>query len=280
MATLHDLVHQHGDLDRDQIQHLRRLVGSWDLLADLRFADLLLFVPSSIGVEHRFFIAGHVRPATAQTLYRDDQVGRFVSTVERADVATCWDTQRPVDGTIVVHHGVATTQTIPVCCDGSVIAVLAMDASVSEGVEPSELERAYHSVFEAFAKMVSDGSFPYESDQRSEPTVRVGDGVMVMDQAARIQFTSPNAVSALHRLGFHMNAVGRSADDLGIHADVIRTAFSLLVPVTQELERGAATAIHARLLPLIESVSYNPLTLPPPLRGASLVLSAPLNQNV
>lgn len=252
MATLQDLVRQHGDLEGGQVQHLRRLVGSWDLLADLSFADLRLFVPAALSGEHRFFIAGHVRPATSQTLYRDDQVGRFVSMSERPDVAACWETGQSVDTATETDSGDAASRSVPVCHDGIAIAVLTVDAPARVWAEPSELERAYLSVFDALAEMVRDGTFPYESDQRSEPTVRVGDGVIVMDRAARIQFTSPNAVSSLHRLGFHINAVGRSADDVGIQADVVRTAFSLLVPVSQELERGSATAIHARVLPLIE----------------------------
>ena len=252
MAGLRDLVKQHGDLEAEQVQHLRSLVASWDLLADLSFADLSLLVPAAQTSEHRFFVAGHVRPATSQTLYRDDQVGRFVSAADRPAVAECWETKRAVEGTIEIDGLAVSAQAIPVCHNDEVIAVLAADVTARHDSERSEVERAYRSVFESFALMVGDGTFPYESDQRSEPSVRVGDGAIMMDRAARIQFTSPNAVSALHRLGFHSNTVGRSADDIGIQADVIRTAFSLLVPVTQELERGAATAIHVKLLPLIE----------------------------
>ena len=251
MATLQDLVRQHTELDNDRLRHLRRLVSSWDLLADLSFADLLLFVPTSgRSGELRFFIGGHVRPATAQTLYREDQVGRFVTEADRPEVGKCWTTQTSTAGTSTAD-GVE-TKTIPVCLDGEVLAVLAMDAPIRSEADRSELERRYLSVFESLWTMVGDGTFPYESDQPSELSVRVGDGAVVMDRAARVTYTSPNAVSALHRLGFHMNAVGRSADDLGIHADVIRTAFSFFVPVTQELERGSATTIHARLLPLID----------------------------
>jgi two-component sensor histidine kinase len=251
MATLQDLVRQHTELDADRLRHLRRLVSAWDLLADLSFADLILFVPArGRSGDLRFFIGGHVRPATAQTLYREDQVGRFVTEGDRPAVGTCWTTQTPVSG-VSAANGVQ-TRTIPVRFDGEILAVLAMDAPVRPEAERSELERTYLSVFEAFWAMVGDGTFPYESDQPSELSVRVGDGAIVMDRAARVTYTSPNAVSALHRLGFHMNAVGRSADDLGIHADVVRTAFSFLVPVTQELERGSVTTVHARLLPLIE----------------------------
>lgn len=252
MASLRELVRQHGDLETEQTQHLRALVASWDLLADLSFADLSLLVPAAQSSDERFFIAGHVRPATSQTLYRDDQVGRFVNSTERPIIFECWQTQQPTAGTTEIDDVIVSVEAIPICHDGEMIAVLATEAPQRGDADRSEVERAYRSVFDSFSLMVSNGTFPYESDQRAEPSVRVGDGVMVMDQAARVRFTSPNAVSALHRLGFHINAVGRSVDDFGIQADVIRTAFSLLVPVSQELERGAATAIHARILPLIE----------------------------
>ncbi len=253
MATLQDLVRQHTDLEADQLRHLRRLVSSWGMLADLSFSDLLLFVPAaSRSGDPRFFIGGHVRPATAQTMHRDDQVGRFVSDTDRPQVAEAWRTGAAVQGEVSVNEVIAATSAIPVCHDGATIAILAVEAPILPEGERSELERSYRSVFNAFASMVSAGTFPYESEQASELSVRVGDGAIVMDRAARVTFTSPNAVSALHRLGFHINAVGRSADDLGVQPDVIRTAFRFMVPVTQDIERGLSTTIHARLFPLVE----------------------------
>ena len=44
---------------------------------------------------------------------------------------------------------------------------------------------------------------------------RVGDGVILLDFAGRCAYTSPNAVSALHRIGFHANALGRRSADGG-----------------------------------------------------------------
>lgn len=253
MATLQDLVRQHTDLDTRQLRHLRHLVASWGLLADLAFADLLLFVPAAgRSGDQRFFIGGHVRPATSQTLHRDDQVGQFVSGSDRPLVGDAWESVRPVHGVVEIGGTTASTSALPVCHDGAVIAVLAVDAPPRAEADRSELERVYRSVFDEFATMVMDGTFPYESEQASEVSVRVGDGAIVLDRTARVTFTSPNAVSALHRLGFHISAVGRSADDIGIQADVVRTAFHFLVPVAQDLERGSHTTIHARLFPLIE----------------------------
>ena len=44
MASLAEFARVHTRLDTPQIDHLQRLVASWGLLADLCFADLLLFV--------------------------------------------------------------------------------------------------------------------------------------------------------------------------------------------------------------------------------------------
>lgn len=66
-----------------------------------------------------------------------------------------------------------------------------------------------------------------------------------------VGYTSPNAVSALHRVGFHANAVGRNITEIGLPRDVLRTAFGLGAPLTHELERGESVAIQLRLLPLM-----------------------------
>ena len=65
MATLGELCRQHTSLTRDEINHLKQLVSEWGLLADLCFADLLLYVPST-GSE--WLIVAQVRPAASPFL--------------------------------------------------------------------------------------------------------------------------------------------------------------------------------------------------------------------
>ena len=72
MATLGELCRQHTSLSRDEINHLKQLVSEWGLLADLCFADLLLYVPST---DSEWLIVAQVRPATGQTIYLTDYVG-------------------------------------------------------------------------------------------------------------------------------------------------------------------------------------------------------------
>ena len=49
MATLSELTRQHTTLDQGDRAHLRRLVGSWALMADLSFSDLILFGKTDAG---------------------------------------------------------------------------------------------------------------------------------------------------------------------------------------------------------------------------------------
>src|SRR3954462_11805955 len=74
MATLAELARGHTPLGGKAIAHLQRLHGAWGMLADLSFADLLLFVPVAGGDDRRFIVLGQVRPTTRQTLHREDLV--------------------------------------------------------------------------------------------------------------------------------------------------------------------------------------------------------------
>ena len=63
-------------LDPQDLAHLRGLIAAWGMLADLCFADLLLFVPEEPGDPDRLLVVGQMRPTTNPTLYREDMVGR------------------------------------------------------------------------------------------------------------------------------------------------------------------------------------------------------------
>lgn len=299
MSSLSDLARQHTSLRSEERGHLWRLIGSWGLLADLSFADLLLVVPVAArndvapevqsrsvpdrsGTEQdrstprdtsgpgtglngrqdpfetaqieRFVTVGQIRPATAQTLYRDDQVGRFYSAHERPLAKQAFETGEICSGEVELRSigRRAAVQAIPVRCNGRVIAVLSAETPGLGSREKGELERTYLSIFDNIVRMIADGIFPFDSeDVDSEESPRVGDGVLVSNAAGRITYTSPNAVSALHRIGFHANAVGRDLDDLGFQPGLLRTAFTLRVAVTEEIERGLSISILSKVIPLI-----------------------------
>ena len=62
MATLSELVQAQGRSSDADIEWLQLLVGDWQLLADLAFADIVLWVPSADG---SFVAVAHARPSSS-----------------------------------------------------------------------------------------------------------------------------------------------------------------------------------------------------------------------
>ena len=55
------------DLDPPEVAHLHHFLGAWQLIADLSFADLLLWC--RLSESQGFVCLGQLRPVTAQTLH-------------------------------------------------------------------------------------------------------------------------------------------------------------------------------------------------------------------
>src|SRR5256886_12521286 len=77
VSTLRDLVEEHAAFESADVEHLHRLAGDWQLISDLSFADLLLWVPLRSGA--RYISAAHVRPTTAPTADQDDPAAKGAS---------------------------------------------------------------------------------------------------------------------------------------------------------------------------------------------------------
>ncbi|MBU98546.1 MAG: hypothetical protein CL429_05565, partial [Acidimicrobiaceae bacterium] len=63
--------------------YLSKLIRSWDLLADLSFADLLLCIPEDNSTKTSYVIVAHVRPTTSRSIYRKEMEGRIFTRGER-----------------------------------------------------------------------------------------------------------------------------------------------------------------------------------------------------
>ena len=73
---MNDLVREHTALDDSDLEWLHLLVSEWQLLSDLSFADLVLWVPTRDGT--RYVSVAQMRPNTGPTSYQDDMVGHLV----------------------------------------------------------------------------------------------------------------------------------------------------------------------------------------------------------
>src|ERR1700736_744121 len=259
MATLAELARDYTSLDGPTLSHLQRLVGSWGMLSDLCFADLLLFVPVDCGSD-RFIVLGQVRPTTSQTLHREDLVGHVIDEVERPLVSRAWRLASIVEGEVGIPRRSERGRLvcIPVRWQGEMVAVLTRESALSVGRRPGELERVYVEVFDRFARMVSNGEFPFPIDDLvTSEAPRVGDGVLILDATGRVEYASPNAINALHRMGMYSNIEGMRLEEAGVEETATIRAFATALPVTEEVEQGPDVAVLTRCIPLLEGGSVS-----------------------
>jgi two-component sensor histidine kinase len=254
MTSLAELAREHTTLDRDDIDHLHRLTAEWAFLADLCFADLLLYVRSDEG---KWLTVDQVRPATNQTIYATDYVGSWANGDEAELIERAAETGQRVEGAIENDSGGAEVNharmlAMPVRRDGKIIAVLSKEWKVRAGRPLGELERNYSFIFEEFAQMIEVGTFPFAgrvADSSAAP--RVGDGVLTLDATGTVTYVSPNANSALHRVGIQANPVGMRLAELGFHDGPVRQAFERREPIVEEFEQGADVTLLCRCVPLV-----------------------------
>jgi two-component system, sensor histidine kinase PdtaS len=265
VASISEMARLGANVTAPQLTHLQRIVQWWVMLADISFADLLLFAPERDG---RFVVVGQIRPSTAQTMYHDDEVGRIVDEVDRPLVARAFRLGQIVDGEINLtasYGSRAQVQGIPVRHQGEIIGVITRETrpDLEKVRQFGQLELSYLDIFGRFSRMIERGEFPFdESDVDPEDLPRVGDGALVLDDEARIIFASPNGLSTLHRIGFAGALVGRRMSDLGLAQSMVRDALTMVRPMAAEVERGGLT---------IQVVAV-PLSGPAEQRGALVMM--------
>src|SRR5215217_6059199 len=89
MSTLGDLLAEHTVLPGNAVDHMHAVVGEWQLLADLSFADFLMWVRRDDGV---LVCVAQVRPNTAPTVLLADAVGTVAEPTEMPLVTTAFQT--------------------------------------------------------------------------------------------------------------------------------------------------------------------------------------------
>ena len=187
------------DLTAGDIEHLQRLVGEWSLIADLALSDLVLWLPT--WNDGGLVAAALVRPTTAPTSVPEDLVGTFAPRGRYPHLDRALALGR-VDG-----------EAYPVRHEDRVVAVVARLSSQQPRVA-GRLEEVYLRTAADLFEMLVDGGFPpAQAETELSDAPRVGDGLMRIDQAGTVEYASPNAVSALHRLGLATDVVGINLRD-------------------------------------------------------------------
>jgi two-component sensor histidine kinase len=79
----------------------------------------------------------------------------------------------------------------------------------------------------------------------------VGDGVLVLDASARVDYASPNAVNALHRIRVYSGIEGVRLDEAGLQQTAVSLAYQTHLPAVEEAGDGEMSVI-IRCVPLLD----------------------------
>src|SRR5690625_183900 len=209
-----NLLERYGVNPRDaEWLHLR--VGDWQVISDLAFADLVLWLPTRDG---DYVSVAHCRPSTAATVHHDDIIGsRSPRALERT-LNEAFETQQMVREKEMRWTGAYAIreEAIPVVRAGRTIAVIARETHLGASRTPSRLEVNYVESADEICEMIARGEFPSvdAATGRRRGAPRVGDGLVRLNAEGEVIYASPNASSAFHRLGVTGEIVGQPLVDV------------------------------------------------------------------
>jgi two-component sensor histidine kinase len=280
MFQLDNLLGGRTTVTFDQSHRLRELVADWQLLSDLSFADLILWVPIRKDIKlwpTGHIAVAHIRPTTSSTVFSNDVIGDEVLWGARPNIdeaLSSGDINRNAEpervGEILIKE-----ETIPVFFEGQVIAVISRHRNAEHMRSPGKLELNYREIANHLYQMVAEGNFPYQAaGSLFEPVPRVGDGLIRLDVNGAISFASPNAKSAFSRMGWNGELEGRN---LGEVAEQVVTASP------NAHEEGVRTRLNGKTLRRVEIDNQGAtidLLVLPLIQGADRIGSIVLLQNV
>ena len=271
MSTLSQLISDYGVPNKANIEWLTRLQSEWQLVADLLFADLVLWVPTKDG---SFVAAGHARPSSAATVFYRDISSEPIRKEWLATVSQAFESGKIVEQkTSDTVAGLPTRfSAIPVQKDSSVasdqdsgpIAVITRHTNLSESRTPNKIQLNYVSCGNELLTMITEGTFPdYSSPTgRRRGAPRANDGLLRLDVDGNVTFASPNGLSAFRRLGIEGEIEGKSLAEVATkivkEQSTVDESLPLVLtgkaPWRADLESSDVT-LSVRAIPLMESGS-------------------------
>ncbi|TQK19047.1 two-component sensor histidine kinase [Microbacterium sp. SLBN-154] len=236
MSTLSDLVYAQGRSRSEEVEWLHRLAGDGQLLADLAFADIVIWVPTA---DDSFVAVAHTRPSGAATLFYRDIVSdrvrpqwatqvrdAFVSgrIVDSASPDWFEETPTRVRAVPIVRRSGETVETV---------GVLTRHTNLGETRTPSRQQITFNDCADDMFGMIASGEFPDLSTptapRRGAP--RASDGLIRIDPAGVVTFASPNALSAFNRMGFDDELEGESLVEVTTRILTTRREFDESLPL-------------------------------------------------
>ncbi|MDO4254157.1 MAG: histidine kinase N-terminal domain-containing protein [Kocuria sp.] len=234
------------EVSEEALEHLRVLLGEWQILADLGMGDVLLTVPrdragggvdpARPAVGASMIIAAHTRSGTAPTAYVEDLLGTVVEDQLGDFLREVWNSP-----TICVYRDRrAHTQVfaVPIVYHKSTLAVLSLHAELGDR-RLSGMDLTYRDCALDLMKMARTCQWPAAgvptAPGRGVP--RVGDGLICLTAEGWVRFMSPNAVSAINRLSAVSKVMGESL------TEVLEAA----LPVGQQVDECLVGVLRGRI---------------------------------
>lgn len=233
MAQIEELLEGNSQLNADEISHLKKIASDWQLIADLSFADLAIWVETE---DKRNIAVAQVRAATAATVFPKDFVGDVVDQL---------------------FHG-AGVDYFPIRFHNKVIAQIARHHNSDATRVSGRLEGEYQEIAQRLLEMVGEGTFPFETIISSlNPSPRVGDGFIRLDKSSVIKYASPNGRSAFSRLGWESELENVRLSEVAAaitHQSVTQLDETINIPQVSQIElESRGGSIELTVLPLLQS---------------------------
>ncbi|WP_261164730.1 sensor histidine kinase [Microbacterium sp. Marseille-Q6965] len=251
MSTLSDLVSAQGIQSESDIEWLHKVAADGQLLADLSFADIVLWAPTA---DDAYLAVAHVRPSGAATLFYRDIVGERVRPQWLSQVREAVTTRNIVDSTSPEWFEETPTRVraVPIVRRGEegarVLGVLTRHSNLGELRAPSRQQLTFNECADEIFAMIATGGFP-DADaptgaRRGAP--RANDGLIRLDADGVVTFASPNALSAFTRLGFADELEGESLAEVTAALSDASIDADESLPVVASGRAPWRTDIHAR----------------------------------
>jgi len=265
MSTLSNLLAEHTMLPGNAVDHLHAVVGEWQLLADLSFADYLMWVCRDDGL---LVCVAQCRPNTAPTVMHADAVDSVVPADKMPIIAETFNPGTFTQESLAAQENSSElfgpyVQASPVRYGGKVVAALTQHQNaLVDRHKAGQLETAYRDCAADLVRMLAEGTFPDVGDvAMSRSTPRAGDGFIRLDVDGVVDYASPNAVSAYHRMGLTTDLEGHNlvqvtrplisdpfeAQEVAEHVQDLLAGGSSM---RMEVDAGGATVL-LRTLPLV-----------------------------
>lgn len=266
MNRLESLLNGRSTLTASQTYRLQELIADWQLLTDLSFADLVLWVPlrkDATAWPTGYVAIAHIRPTTSATVFSNDLIGSEVDWGQRPSLDQALSNADMVRNSEpeLVGELLIKEETIPVIHEGQVIAIISRHRNADLMRSPSRLELNYREIANNLYRMVVEGTFPYQdASSIFDPSARVGDGLIRLDLNGVITYASPNARSAFNRMGWGKDLESFNLGDVASQVSMqnnesqhegIRSSLSGKSLRRAEIENQGAT-IDLMVMPLLQ----------------------------